>query len=175
MPAREGGLGLPLCPADAWLSSEASSLLLIVYLPFHLGGCLKERRRKEKGSKRTFVITRLFEAVANEAPGPFAPGAHGAWPCPAAAGPGAAVICGHQNPGPYCPGSRPRLGGGGVKSFPGPCPGCTLGAAGTAKDATVMGGMGDFLNPGKRGAGSPALPSLWPLGQPPWAPFPRNK
>lgn len=66
------------------------------------------------------LISRLFGAVANEAPGPFAPGAHGAWPCLVAAGLGAALTCGHQNTCPHCRGSRPSSGGHWAKVIPGP-------------------------------------------------------
>lgn len=72
--------------------------------------------RRGGGKKRTrgalLLITRLFEAAASEAPGTFAPGAHGTWPCQAAAGPGASLTCSHQHTGAHLSERRPRQGAG---------------------------------------------------------------
>ena len=151
--------------AAAWLSSEVSSWLLVVYFPFHLGICLKDRRRKKKPSRCTLLITELFEAGAKEAPGTFTPGAQGLAlpggcfpvlepPKPRLSPPRMQAQTGH-----WANSRAPDLGVGSWASES-PHPSWT---PGTAKDASGHGGLGDFLNPGRQGAGGPALPDLWPL------------
>ena len=125
--------------AAAWLSSEVSSLPLIVYFPFHLGICLKDGKRKKEDSWRTLLIMGLFEAAANEAPGTFIPGAHG----PASPGSCFPVLWPPKNRH-----SPPRIqaqtGGIGLEQFSGlriPPPPWT---PWTARDAMVMMGGGTF-------------------------------
>ena len=125
------------------------------------------------------LITRLFETVANEASGTFAPGALRAWPRLGAAGLGAALTHGHQSTGTHFPGSRPGGSGGwGHWVYPGEALGSPCSASGNVSDQTAVPGSlrsdggrpGDsrVFTPGAylsiQADKSPPSGSPWPLG-----------